>query len=130
MVMVNRLKGEAEIYTRYTPEGWFNTLVEGERFVGVMALEGCMDPLEAVCDHWLIAIETGKTFKDRAFYSDKALMLAYSLEASGHITMPIAKYYIDKALKSDIAVGISLIRIKEVVQDFQIALNENRPVEL
>ena len=128
--MIDTLKVDAEKYKGYAPQGWFETLLDGERFVGAMALEGCMDPLDAICDHWFIAIETGKTFQDRELYRNKALMLAYSLEASGLITIPAANHFINYALKCDIAVGISLIRIKELVQEFQKALNENRPVKL
>ena len=128
--MIDALKLDAERYKGYAPQGWFETLLDGERFVGAMALEGCIDPLDAMCDHWFIAIETGKTFQDREFYRNKALMLAYSLEASGLITIPAANHYINYALKCDIAVGISLFRIKEVVQEFQKAFNENRAVKL
>lgn len=129
-VMIGTLKTDARSYSCYAPEGWFDTLVEGERFVGAAALEGCLDPLDAVCDHWFVAIETGKAFHERAFLCDKAHMLAYSLEVRGHVTIPIANHYINSAMKSDIAVGLSLFRIKEVVEEFQKAFNENRPVRL
>ena len=128
--MIQTLRDDASSYRVYADKHWFDTLIEGERFVGAMALEGCLDPLEAVCDHWFVAIEHGKMFQERSLYVNKAQMLAYTLNERGLLELNTAYRYLGEAVKSDVAVGISLARIKQIVEEFQIGLNQNTQVTL
>jgi hypothetical protein len=123
MAMIQTLKDDAQKYIGYAPAKWYETLIEGEAFVGAMALEGCLDPLEAVCDHWFVAIEHGKMFHERSLYMNKAQMLAYALNERGHIDLKMAYSYVADATRDDVPIGISLARMKQIVEDFQTELS-------
>ena len=118
--MIQTLRDDASSYRVYADKHWFDTLIEGERFVGAMALEGCLDPLDAVCDHWFVAIEHGKMFQERSLYVNKAQMLAYALNERGLLDLKMAYSYVADATRDDVPIGISLARMKQIVEDLQI----------
>ena len=125
---INELKCQAEAFSKYGGEGWFDRLVEEETVLASDSLEGCIDPLEVLTSHWSNAIETGKLYQERAFCHDKAMMMANTLEHYVFIEMKSARHYLECAMNPKLLIGISLIRVREVLLEFQNAYNEQRRV--
>lgn len=124
---INTLKGEAQKYSRYE-EGWFDKMVLREAELAADSLEGCIDSLEVLTDHWNNAIEIGKLMFERHMYYNKAIGLAPALVSYGLVEMASVNHYLRCAMEPSLAIGISLGRVKDILLELQHALNGMRRV--
>lgn len=125
---MTELKVRAESYSKYGGPGWFELLLEEEKALASDSLEGCIDSLEVLCDHWNRAIEDGKILEERAFCHHKAIMMAHTLEEHGLVEMKTAQHYLECVMRPSVPLGMSLIRMKDIISEFQAAFNQKRRV--
>lgn len=125
---INTLKGEAQKYSKYAEEGWFDKMVLREAELASDSLEGCIDSLEVLTDHWNNAIEIGKLMFERHIYYDKAIGIAHTLVSYGLVEMASVNYYLRCAIAPNLSIGISHSRVKEILLELQQALNGMRRV--
>jgi hypothetical protein len=125
---INTLKGEAQKYSKYAEEGWFDKMVAREAELASDSLEGCIDSLEVLTDHWNNAIEIGKLMFERQIYYNKAIGLAQTLVSYGLVEMASVHHYLRFATAPTLSIGISHSRVKEILLELQHALNGMRRV--
>lgn len=125
---INTLKGEAQKYSKYAEEGWFDKMVATEAEIASDSLEGCIDSLEVLTDHWNNAIEIGKLMFERHMNYHKAIGLAQTAVSYGLVEMASVHYFLRCATAQHLSIGISHSRVKEILLELQNALNGMRRV--
>ena len=125
---IESLKKSTHDYADYAPDDWLSTLNTEESDIITDALNDGKDPYEAVINHWVSAIRTGKIYYECSLSRNKVMSLAYSLNEYGFVRMSLAKHYIDCAITKTKTVSRQLHRLNEIVEEFESALNEKRHV--
>jgi len=128
MAMIASLKAETERYAKYAPADWIVQVLKDEDAITMSALEDGLDPYDAGIEHWLAAIDVGKLLEERSELRSRATDLAHLLDEYGLTQMHSANHYISCAMDPQLSYKENVFRLKEVVSEFQSALNERRAV--
>lgn len=125
---IESLKKTVNTYTAYAPDDWLSSLNSEETTILTNVLNDGEDPYEALTNHWVSAIRTGKKYYECSLSRNKAMCLAYSLNEADLISMNSARHYIECADTKTKTVSRQLHRLNEIIEEFELALKEKREV--
>lgn len=126
--MLRSLRVEAESYVKYASSEWIIHLYSEEETLTKSALEDGLDPYDASIEHWLAAIDLGKVLMERSILHNRAIDLALALEEHSFIQRETANHYITCAMNPFDSYKDNIVRLNEVISEFQSALNEKRSI--
>lgn len=97
--------------------------------VGNAAMESDNDPFNAVCDHWLYAIELGKKYREHYLTICKTRGAANVLISCGLETQAQMDHFIKLAGESDKqGIDMSILRLNSLIREFNNAFNKGTHV--